>query len=407
MLEEKAIPSRNIQPGANIINGRGGSSILQDINGNILLTTNNESEGEIFSPEKAYSAISITSDNEPTDFKPNIVLPSSNFSTINYSQQDTSTITPVFIQSNTTKKVELINVTESISRIPLTSSKAKQIETDTLIVDFLPDIEPQFSLLVNETGSVSLEDYVGLTNVYNEILVSRSSNGTYPVVSLKYSELNTTQKTNFNVLVNVLKQYDFSPIEIKAILAVCSKESGYTTKKEVSYKNTSSDRIKSIFKSAFKNKTLAEIDVIKKDDKQFWDYVYGYLGPFGKQYGHTKAGDGEKYLGRGFNGITFKTVYQKTQDIYNTLGAKGGKIDIVSNPYLLETNTSTSAHMTAAYFINAKNTYFPKKVFTDLNTAILFFIRANAGWGISTSNNILQEGLTKAKGFASTLPDII
>ena len=63
--------------------------------------------------------------------------------------------------------------------------------------------------------------------------------------------------------------------------------------------------------------------------------------------------------------------------------------------------------MTAAYFINAKNTYFPKKVFTDLNTAILFFIRANAGWGISTSNNILQEGLAKAKNFASTLPDTV
>ena len=194
MLEEKAIPSRNIQPGANIINGRGGSSILQDINGNILLTTNNESDGEVFSPEKAYSAISIISDNEPTDFNTNIVLPSNNFSTINYSQQDTTTITPVFIQPDTTKKLELINVTESIIKTPAVVSKAKQIEEETIIVDFLPDIEPQFSLLVNETGSVSLEDYVGLTNIYTEILVSRSSNGTYPVASLKYNELKNFSK---------------------------------------------------------------------------------------------------------------------------------------------------------------------------------------------------------------------
>ena len=41
-MSEKSIPSRSTEAGANILQGRGGQAIIQDVVGNILLTTQNK-----------------------------------------------------------------------------------------------------------------------------------------------------------------------------------------------------------------------------------------------------------------------------------------------------------------------------------------------------------------------------
>ena len=43
MAEEKSILSRLTEAGSNVIQGRGGQAIVQDIVGNIILTTQNKS----------------------------------------------------------------------------------------------------------------------------------------------------------------------------------------------------------------------------------------------------------------------------------------------------------------------------------------------------------------------------
>ena len=136
---------------------------------------------------------------------------------------------------------------------------------------------------------------------------------------------------------------------------------------------------------------------MKKDPKAFFNKVYG------NKYGNG-ADEGYKYLGRGFNQITFKGNYTATQKLYERYGSKGGKINIVSNPELLQTNPTIADHMSAIYFLQAKNTYFKSKIFTTLEEAILYYIRGNAGWGTDINNAIVQEGLAKATAFSKTLP---
>lgn len=387
MFEDKAIPNKPYIPGSTSIKDKDGADIILGQNKIAISTLGNTSSILLTTPINiSYPSNNFTTFNTPTVPVESVVIPQENALT--------SSVLP---------KTETPEMTFALreSNPPVESPPPSR----------LPDIEPGFAVLfddgIREVGADT--DYTGLevTLVEEEILAGRATTGTYVGTALSYNAMKGTQKANFDILVAALKQYDFTPIEIKAIVSIASKESGFVAKKEQSYRNTDGARIKSIFKSAFKKKTVDEVNQIKKNDKEFWDYVYGYLGPFGKQYGHTKAGDGEKYLGRGFNGITFKTVYQATQKTYAAQGSKAGKVDIVADPYLLERDTKISAHMTAAYFINARKTYFAGKKFGNLDEAILYYIRANAGWGISLSNNILQEGLGKAKKFGATLPETL
>jgi predicted chitinase len=182
----------------------------------------------------------------------------------------------------------------------------------------------------------------------------------------------------------------------KAILGVISKESP-GLKSEISYSGTSPSRIREVFPSKFGDKSDSEIDDIKKDDAMFWDVVYG-----GK-YGNTEPGDGSKYRGRGFNGITFKSNYENLQRIYDRSGAKVGNIDIVKNPELLE-KPEVAAEFAVLYFMDTfKRHGKDVNSYTDLESAVTDYVQANAGWGTSLTGAVTSKGLQKAMDFAKSL----
>ena len=185
----------------------------------------------------------------------------------------------------------------------------------------------------------------------------------------------------------------------KAILGVISKESP-NLKSEISYSGTSAARIREVFPSKFGDKSDSEIDDIKKDDKMFWDVVYG-----GK-YGNTEPGDGSKYRGRGFNGITFKSNYENLQRIYDRSGAKLGNIDIVKDPELLE-KPEVAAEFAVLYFMDSFKRH-GKDVndYTDLESAVTDYVQANAGWGTSLAGAVTSSGLQKAMAFAQSLDKV-
>lgn len=169
------------------------------------------------------------------------------------------------------------------------------------------------------------------------------------------------------------------------ILSVVSTEGGFRPRNEYSYRNTPNPRLRALF-GARLPASEAALDALKRDDVAFYEAIYG-----GKN-GNTQYGDGYKYRGRGFNGITYKSLYER----YSKLTG----VDLVEDPDKLN-EPAVAADCLAAYFVDTlkagrnvcKTRYgiFPEEV-DDLSTATKIAFSCNAGWGYAWWNNkILNE----------------
>lgn len=135
--------------------------------------------------------------------------------------------------------------------------------------------------------------------------------------------LNEVQLNNAKILKGEMTKSGITNSYIQtAILAVAQKESSFNpSAQEVSYANTSNDRIRSIF-SKTKPLTDVQLNELKVDKKRFFDFVYnGIIG--------NGANDGYNFRGRGFNQITGRGNYQIYGDTID--------VDLVSNPDLVST----------------------------------------------------------------------
>ena len=193
-----------------------------------------------------------------------------------------------------------------------------------------------------------------------------------------------------------------------SIQGVIGKECGWAPQNEVPYTNTSNDRIRKIFGRRVSTLSDAEINTLKADPAKFWDRVYGPDDPTGasQRMGNTQPGDGSKYAGRGFNGITFKSGYETMQKLYNENGKLGKSINFLSNPDALN-ELDVAAEVAVLYFIeNLKN---PKvksmygsndpNEFPDKDAALKAVFHVNAGLGNDLSKPIFQETLAKSTAF--------
>jgi predicted chitinase len=214
------------------------------------------------------------------------------------------------------------------------------------------------------------------------------------------------EKEMVKKIVTALKKYGIvNPLVQKAILSVIGKESGFKINRdEVSYKNTANSRIRNIFGKRVKDLSDDELTDLKKNDTKFWDRVYGPDDPTGmsQKYGNTSKGDGSKYLGRGFNGITFKSNYKKYMDLLNKNGTVA---DLVNNPKLLY-DPEIAAEVNALYFADGLSSKLSKKKygnddpndFKDFKTALKAATNANAGWGKDIEGS---EDLRRAEAYSA------
>jgi len=243
-----------------------------------------------------------------------------------------------------------------------------------------------------------------------------ASRGTTPTpkTGITWNNLTQNQKSNAIYLYDTLLSYGFTDIEARAVLGIVSKESGFQPKNEYGYGGTKYSRLTSIWpwlggKNYYPPNKASELEALAKDNNKFYDLVYGVgkKNPKGL-YGNTSPGDGYKYRGRGFNQLTFKSSYEKYNKAYADQGSKAGKVDIVTNPDLLNKAEGgiykIAAHFTALFFLASKNS-LPKPQTQD--TANRTYMRFNAGIGTSTSGNIFQEGLGKVNFFVNNLPNKI
>lgn len=154
---------------------------------------------------------------------------------------------------------------------------------------------------------------------------------------------------------------------ITGILATIAKESLFVPKRE-NMNYTTAERLTKIFPSYFKTKEDAQPYV--KQPEKLANKVYG-----GK-YGNNSNGDGWKYRGSAYNGITFKDNYKRY--------GKAIGVDLVNNPDRAN-DLTVAADLISAYYLdtlpNLLAKYGAKNIndFNDENNALTIAINATAG----------------------------
>lgn len=209
-----------------------------------------------------------------------------------------------------------------------------------------------------------------------------------PIISLKQlllggkvklvGNVDTEQQANIELMIQYMNDVGITnPYTQIGILSVIGKESNYIPQSEVSYSNTSNDRIRSIFGNRVPDSD-SELDTLKQNDEKFFNQVYG--GRFG-----NAPDEGYLYRGRGFNQLTFK-------DNYETYGNAIGQ-DLVSNPDKLN-EPDVAAAVAIKFFTKRKN---PKSLpmFNDINNAVTYFTNINAGGQADRSNHGSAQQMSK------------
>jgi hypothetical protein len=146
-MQDKRVESRKVTPGSTITNGRGGSSIAHDTNGNIILTSKNKPSGSQtdYSVMNSVSSIGIFSGEPPIGIQSEVVFPSSNFTTLGWSQTAVdqivpSTYTQPYVVTQSTNFETATDITSSIIITPETD-EIVNYDTASLTVYFA-EVEP-------------------------------------------------------------------------------------------------------------------------------------------------------------------------------------------------------------------------------------------------------------------------
>jgi predicted chitinase len=195
------------------------------------------------------------------------------------------------------------------------------------------------------------------------------------ILDISRAGLSSEQKSNVDLLIKYMEENGITNVYAKVgILSVIGKESGFIPKNEVCYDNTSNGRIISIFGNCRLNAEKLEqdfgmtLDELKLDCEKFFDAVYGPKATdcLGWATGNDNEGDGYKYIGRGFNQITFKANYQKYGDAVG--------MDLVSDPDQLN-DVNVAAEAAVAFLTKGKSV----PDFKSKEEATNYFLDVNAG----------------------------
>ena len=181
------------------------------------------------------------------------------------------------------------------------------------------------------------------------------------LASISQSFYSGQAKINIDLILKKLKERNITdPTVVLAILGTIGKESGFNPKGEMGYCNTDDSRIVKIFSDRGR-----KCKSFKCDDEKFFECVYGKDS--GAKLGNTQPGDGYKYRGRGFHGLTGRANYRK--------------YGYESNPEaLLDPNVSIGI---ALDFLTKEGSQLNNK-FKNIDEAIKFFVTRNAGGATSS-----------------------
>lgn len=230
------------------------------------------------------------------------------------------------------------------------------------------------------------------------------------------------KQANIKILNDTLQRNGFKDENLRAaVIGIIGNETGWAPGTEESYIRTGFPRMKEMFSS----RVVGHEEEInswrqlgqEEFDKKFWDLVYGYQTKVGQSLGNTAPGEGGKYRGGGFNGITGKGGYQRMQDLYNKYKSSNPDamkdlpgIDIVSNPEQLN-DPKVAAQICALYFLSGMGDKIFKNKYpeislegpNDRDKAVVAVSNLNAGLGNNMNSGPFVAYVSNGKGYANDL----
>lgn len=223
-----------------------------------------------------------------------------------------------------------------------------------------------YSLKIKGFDDEDLGKYLG----EKDIEISKKQIYTRGRVDYSKAGLSSEQASNVQLMIDyMIEKGILNPYTQIGILSTCGKESGFIPQNEICYDKTDNTRIREIFGDCrTKHLNDAELTTLKKDCEGFFEAMYGLPAKpcFNWDTGNNSPGDGYKYRGRGFNGLTFKSLYQKYGDLVGE--------SLVSDPERMN-DVDVAAKVAVEFFTKGKGA--PE--FEDKESATEHFVNVNAG----------------------------
>lgn len=203
------------------------------------------------------------------------------------------------------------------------------------------------------------------------------------VISGLGETVNAPTKGNAGLIFQAAKRWGYDDKMAVAFVALAEKETGLKLRpEEMSY---SAARIKQVWPKKPGALQYA------RNPQGLANYVYG------NKYGNTGPNDGWIYRGRGFNGITFKSIYSSTAAKLKKY--KNINVDLVKNPDALN-EPGLAAEAMMAYF-EGHPAMKSRKTASSQSEANRIVTDANGGRiGFSSGSDFGRENLKRVEEFS-------
>lgn len=237
----------------------------------------------------------------------------------------------------------------TIGGIPQATANNVDLDPDNIVLKDDDGIASETSVATNSVNqTVNLTPQQQAQNVLQPgSNVPATITTDIPTVPPKGTPNTSAATAGIKAILAACDKYGLTTREQKcSLLAIAGGESLWVPKEEgYSYSAAS---LQSTFRSTFGGKPELASQWERAPKKgisreQFFDFVYAPENN-GRQLGNTQTGDGGKYYGRGFNGVTGRANYSK----YGSLAG----LDLINSPTILSTNLSAAAEVFCLMVIN-------------------------------------------------------